>query len=203
MRAFVVAMEREAACVRPFLRNGDRLFVSGVGKVNAAAATARAIAEGAAEVVNVGVCGGLDGEMACGEIYGVERAVEYDFDLSQVNGTAVGVLDESDTPYQALARPAEFARFNWFRGWRTLATGDRFGDSEADYPLMRETLGAGLRDMEGAAVAHVCNRAKVPCAALKCVVNVVGRGSMVGQYAERRDRALARLREAMREWLDV
>ena len=33
MRAFVIAMENEAEQVRPFLRDGDRLYVSGVGKV--------------------------------------------------------------------------------------------------------------------------------------------------------------------------
>ena len=39
MKAFVIAMENEAAVVRPFLKDDDRLYVAGVGKVNAAAAT--------------------------------------------------------------------------------------------------------------------------------------------------------------------
>ena len=47
MRAFVIAMESEAAVVRPFLKDGDRLYVAGVGKVNAAAATQKAIDAGA------------------------------------------------------------------------------------------------------------------------------------------------------------
>ena len=46
--AFVVAMESEADAVRPHLRHGDRLVVCGVGKVNAALATQRAICDGAA-----------------------------------------------------------------------------------------------------------------------------------------------------------
>ena len=44
MRAFVIAMENEAAEVRPFLRDDDRLYVAGVGKVNAAAAAQKASA---------------------------------------------------------------------------------------------------------------------------------------------------------------
>ena len=43
MRVFVIAMECEAGCVRPFLRPEDRLIVCGIGKVNAAAAQANAI----------------------------------------------------------------------------------------------------------------------------------------------------------------
>ena len=63
MRAFVIAMENEAAVVRPFLKDGDRLYVAGVGKVNAAAATQKAIDAGADEIINCGVAGGLDPAM--------------------------------------------------------------------------------------------------------------------------------------------
>lgn len=199
MRAFVTAMESEAAAVRPRLRPGERLFVSGVGKVHAAAATMRAICEGAGEIWNVGVCGGFGAAMAPGEIYGVRRAVQYDFDLSQVNGTAIGVLDGAATPYVELATPPELERFKWFRGWRTLATGDRFTNDEGDYRLVRDTLGAELRDMEGAAVAQVCRDCGVSCVALKCVANVVSGGSMTGQYAANRADALAALAAAMKE----
>jgi len=179
------------------------LYVAGVGKVNAAAATQRAICEGADEIWNVGVCGGFGSDMDVGDVYGVDRAVEYDFDLAQVNGTAVGVLDECDTPYLELAAPPDLAgRLEgkaWFCGYRILATGDRFSDSESDYGLIVKTLGAGLRDMEGAAIAHVCARAGIACVSFKCVTNVVGRGSMTGQYAENRARCLEKLGNAMKE----
>ena len=67
MRAFVIAMESEAAAVRPHLRPDDRLFVSGIGKVNAAAATQRAIDAGATEIWNAGVAGGFDPAQAVGD----------------------------------------------------------------------------------------------------------------------------------------
>ena len=195
-RAFVIAMECEAEAVRPALRDGDTLYVSGIGKVNAAAATQLAICEGADEIWNAGLSGGF-GEVEVGGIYGVDRAVEYDFDLAKLNGTAVGVLDEMKTPYipfDAIAGAERF--FPGFGGWRTLATGDHFNDGEGDYDLITRTLGASLRDMEGAAIAHVCMRRGVPCFSFKCVTNVAGGGSMTGQYRENKNRCLVALETA-------
>lgn len=204
MRAFVIAMPCEADCVRPFLSAPDRLLVCGIGKVNAGATAMKAICEGADEVWNVGVCGGF-GETAVGRVYGVEKAVEYDFDLARLNGTSVGTLDEYDSPYLELSRPADLAArlaaLPFFGGWRTLATGDHFNDSESDYGLIVDDLGATLRDMEGAAIAHVCRKAGVPCVSLKCVTNVAGAGSMTGQYAENRARCLEILKATMEEIL--
>ena len=194
MRVFVIAMPNEAEAVRPHLKAGDRLYVSGIGKVNAAAATQKAICEGADEIWNVGLCGGFGDDIEVGDVFTVDRAVEYDFDLAKLNGTRVGQLNEYDTPYLPFA-PVEglFAR--------TLATGDHFNDSEADYALITKELGASLRDMEGAAIAHVCKREGVRCHAVKCVTNVAGKGSMIGQYEENIRRCLERLSDVMKELL--
>ena len=100
MRAFVIAMENEAAVVRPFLKDGDRLYVAGVGKVNAAAATQKAIDAGADEILNCGVAGGLDPAMEVGEPYEISQAVEYDFDLTIINGYCIRGCKESDTTEQ-------------------------------------------------------------------------------------------------------
>lgn len=202
MRAFVIALEREAQTVRPWLGPADRLFVSGVGKVNAAAATAEALCAGADEIVNVGVCGGFGSAVEVGGIYGVDRAVEYDFDLAELNRTAVGVLNEYETPYLECDRRPALEALAGFGGWRTLATGDHFNNGEADYTLISETLGASLRDMEGAAVAHVCKRAgKRPPLLVKCVTNVAGKGPMLAQFGRNESACLARLSEAMKAFL--
>lgn len=199
MKAFVVAMECEADCVRPHLKPGDRLYVSGIGKVNAAAATQRAICEGAGEIWNIGLAGGF-GDVEVGGIYRVDRAVEYDFDLATINGTPVGTLNEYDTPYIELVAPDGVDERLAFPV-RTLATGDRFNDSAADNELIVRALGAALRDMEGAAVAHVCKRCGVRCVALKCVSDVEGRGAMTGQYLENKARCLAGLTAALKDVL--
>ena len=109
MRAFVIAMENEAAEVRPFLRDDDRLYVAGVGKVNAAAAAQKAIDAGADEIINCGVAGGLDPAMEVGEAYEISQAVEYDFDLTLINGTKLGTHNERTTPYFD-CRPCESSR---------------------------------------------------------------------------------------------
>lgn len=199
MKAFVIAMECEADCVRPHLKPGDRLYVSGIGKVNAAAATQRAICEGADEIWNIGLAGGF-GDVEVGGIYRVDRAVEYDFDLAKINGTPVGTLNEYDTPYIELVAPDGVDERLAFPV-RTLATGDRFNDSAADNELIVRALGAALRDMEGAAVAHVCKRCGVRCVALKCVSDVEGRGAMTGQYLENKARCLAGLTAALKDVL--
>lgn len=210
MRAYVIAMDCEAACVRDRMADafasreygrtvvsgrlgGERvlLVVSGVGKSNAAAATQFAIQSGADEIVNLGVCGGFEPQMKIGDLYEVDRAVQYDFDLAQLNGTAVGVLNERTSPYIPLRTTGRYPA-------KTLATGDHFNDNTADLPLLA-SLGAGLRDMEGAAVAHVCETAGVPCRALKCVTNVLGAGA-TGQYAENLARCLAVLAEAAADY---
>ena len=203
MRAFVIAMRCEADAVEPHLKPGDRLYVAGIGKVNAAAATQKAICEGADEIWNIGLCGGFGDDIEVGDIYGVESATEYDFDLAKINGVSVGVLDGFATPYLHCFKPTVLREDppNWFKGWKILATGDRFNDSEADHELITKTLCASLRDMEGAAVAHVCKLAGVKCVSLKCVSDVAGRGAMTDQYLDNRARCLVGLSQALKELL--
>ena len=201
MRAFVIAMDCEAEAVRPWLKPGDRLYVCGIGKVNAAAATMKAICEGADEVWNAGLCGGFGDDIGVGDVFAVESAVEYDFDLAKLNGTRVGQLNEYDTPYLPLGKVSDLKSRKSGSGLasRVLATGDHFNDSETDYALITRELGASLRDMEGAAIAHVCRQNGIPCYSVKCVTNVAGRGSMTGQYEENRRTSLERLSAAMKE----
>ena len=193
MRAFVIAMENEAEQVRPFLRDGDRLYVSGVGKVNAAAAAQKAVDAGAEEILNCGVAGGLDPKMEVGDACEILQAVEYDFDLTLINGTRLGTHNERKTPFFDCRTTGRFPA-------RILATGDRFTNDERDVtaPL---GLGASVKDMEGAAIAHVCELNGVPCRMLKCISDVHGKGAMTGQYKDNLAKALACLRNALSSWM--
>ena len=193
MRAFVIAMENEAEQVRPFLKAGDSLYVSGVGKVNAAAAAQRAIDAGAEEVLNCGVAGGLDAAMQVGDVCEISKAVEYDFDLTALNGTRLGTHNERDTPYFDCRTTGRFPS-------RVLATGDRFTDDDGDIAALLD-LDATVRDMEGAAIAHVCETNGVPCRMLKCISDVHGRGSMTGQYRDNLEKTLVCLKDALMSWM--
>ncbi len=207
MKVFVIAMDKEADCVVANLADAreERLFgrrvvrgqlggenalvvVSGIGKSNAAAATQLALQlTGAKRIFNLGVSGGFDLNMNAGEIYEAADAVQYDFDLSNLNGTETGTLDERATPFIPCVPTGRFPAAR-------LGTGDRFSDDEGEARLMA-WLGIGLRDMEGAAIAHVCETAGIECTILKCVTNVIGKGVMSRQYAENLPRCLAALTE--------
>lgn len=203
MKVFVTAMECEAASVvRNLVRAEERsvfgrkvvsgffgdvataVVVAGVGKANAAAGTQLAIGTlGADAVINVGVAGGLDPSLSVGAVYRASRAVEYDFDLSKVNRTSVGVPDERDTPFFELAAAGDWPV-------ATVATGDRFTDDERDFAFLRGTFGATVRDMELGAIAHAAFRAGVPVYSFKAITNVVGQGAMTAQYKENLPRCL-------------
>ncbi len=194
MKVFVVAMEKEAAPilevmrVRRFLNFcGKRVLtgelygvrcgvvVCGVGKVNAAMGTQIAIDElGAEVIINIGYAGGLNGSLEVGKIYEISHAVQYDFDLTQLNGTKIGTLDECKENFLALDALSLYPL-------KKLATGDRFNDSAEDFKLLTE-LGADIRDMEGAAVAQVCMHAKVELRAYKVISDLAGSGSTTEQY---------------------
>ncbi len=208
---FVVAMAKEAAPLAGHLERvtekvvwGRRVvegefkgipvaaIISGIGKVNAAAATQLALSLYAPKrILNLGVAGGLKPNMKIGEIYPVARAVEYDFDLTEVNGTSPGVLDEFTTPYLELSvAPKDIPRAV------TLVSGDHFTNDAAEHVFLAR-FQAGLRDMESAAIAHVCATAGVECRAWKCVSDVAGAPEMTRQYKENLALCLDKLAEAI------
>ncbi len=151
------------------------VIICGVGKVNAACGTQYAIdCLGADEIINLGVAGGLNASVKIGEIYCISQAVQYDFDLTQLNGTRIGTLDECNENYLPLKRGGY--------PQRKLATGDRFNDSKDDYRLLTEELQADIRDMEGAAIAQVCMHANVPFRSFKIISDLAGSGSTTEQY---------------------
>lgn len=143
----VVALREEGEHMHEL---GLPVLVTGAGKVRAAAATARALAEQSpSEVINLGTAGALKDGLS--GIHVVGRAVQHDFDgeaIFELTGEHFGPpLELGDGP--------------------GLATGDRF---VADQEL-RERLArlADLADMEGYAVASVAQAAGVPVRLVKIV----------------------------------
>ncbi len=195
MTVFVIAMKNEA---EPILRNiniqrditfcGKRIVtgklygksvgavICGIGKVNAACGAQIAIDElGATHIINIGVAGGLYKHLKVGEIYGISHAVQYDFDLTQLNETEIGTLDECKENYLPLSVYGNYPV-------KKVATGDRFNDSKEDYKLLTEVLHADIREMECAAIAQVCMHAKIKCSAFKIISDITGNGSSTEQY---------------------
>lgn len=152
------------------------VVVCGVGKVNAACGAQYAIDKlGADVIVNLGVAGGLNGSLKIASIYSIAAAVQYDFDLMQLNGTALGTLNECETNYLPLCVAGGYEI-------KKLGTGDRFNDSVEDYKTLTDILGADIRDMEGGAVAQVCMHAGVKYYSFKIISDLAGSGSTTEQY---------------------
>ena len=166
------------------------LIVCGVGKTNAAACTALAVGSlGATSLLNFGVAGGISDRTKIGKIFRIDRAVQYDFDLSEVNGTAIGTLDEYVSPYFTL-KTGNSAFEN-----AILATGDHFKDGTDELALLNG-LGAEVRDMEGGAIAHVAQFTKIPLFMYKAISDEAGKES-VSQYKANLEKALGNLSDAM------
>ena len=176
------------ACGVPFT-----LIVTGVGKTNAAASAMLAIARGADRLLNIGVAGGITPRAKIGSLWQIDRAVQYDFDLSTINGTPVGTLDEYQTPYLPLRTGGKFPT-------ATLATADSFASGQDDMALL-DSLDADVRDMEGAAIAHIAYAAGVPCTMFKSISDNA-REESVREYRENMLIALGALSDNIREILE-
>jgi adenosylhomocysteine nucleosidase len=144
----VVALKEEAAHLDTRLP----ILVTGVGKVSAALAVSRALAQGEkpSEIINIGTAGAL--RPGFSGTHQISRVVQHDFDspgLEALTGYSFGlpILLGGDGP--------------------VLATGDVFVSD----PVLREGLAlrADLVDMEGYAVAAAAAAFEVPVRIIKHV----------------------------------
>ncbi|MBE7067755.1 MAG: 5'-methylthioadenosine/S-adenosylhomocysteine nucleosidase [Clostridiales bacterium] len=163
--------------------------VCGVGKVNAALGTQLLVSKfDAQKLLNFGVAGGLNKDTKLCAVYQIGEAVQFDFDLTQLNGTKIGTLDEYDTNYLALNK------LHLNLPVKKLGTSDRFNDSAEDYKLLTQELNADIRDMEGAAIVQGAYAMKLPVYAVKAISDVAGSGSTTEQFLVNKDKALNNLK---------
>lgn len=207
----VIAMESEANILlsemkinRSLTVSGKKVYVGmaygketavcvcGVGKVNAALGAQLLVSKFDAEILlNFGVAGGLNEHTKLCEVYQIGAAVQFDFDLTQLNGTKIGTLDEYTENYLTLQT------FKFPFPIKKLGTSDRFNDSKTDYQLLTEELGADIRDMEGAAIVQAAYAAKLPVYSIKAISDVAGSGSTTEQFLQNKDRALKNLQSVL------
>lgn len=140
---------------------------SGIGKVNAAAATAYLISERKADLIlNAGLSGAVSslirGDMVAGESY-----IECDFDM-----TAVGNKPGQKCDGQTSLLPADGKLLSYAlesRGVKKApcGTGDLFLSDPVKRDYFKETFAIQSFDMESAAIASVCEKAEVPMLSLR------------------------------------
>lgn len=169
------------------------LTISGVGKVNAAVGACAVLLAGAKTMLNIGTAGGLIPERCTvGELYLINKVVQYDFDLSEINGTEVGTLDGERENLLPLFLPEGLDLPE-----RVLGTGDRFDDSPRDHDLLVR-LGCEIRDMEAGAIAQVCKYAgDVPFCSVKVISDVYGSGATTEQFRSNLRWATGNLSDAL------
>ncbi len=135
--------------------------LSGVGKVNAAVATAMMLQSfDLTEVISVGIAGGIGASTM--DIVISDKTVQYDFDMTPF-GFPMGKLDERDTPFfdcdhelvEELTAIAK-KRGNVLVG--TGACGDAFVTDKNKAKLLKKEFGALFCDMETAAIAQTCEK---------------------------------------------
>lgn len=166
--------------------------VCGVGKVNAALGTQLLISKfDVAKLLNFGVAGGLNASTKLCNVYQIKSAVQFDFDLTQLNGTKIGTLDEYKENYLNLDL------LNLPFDTKKLGTSDRFNDSPVDYKLLTEELNADIRDMEGGAIVQAALCAKLPVYSIKAISDVAGSGSTTEQFLVNKSKALENLKTAL------
>ena len=166
--------------------------ICGVGKVNAALGAQLLVSKFDVEkLLNFGVAGGLNESTELCQVYQISAAVQFDFDLVQLNGTKIGTLNEYTENYLNLnLLDVPFAM-------RKLGTADRFNDSAEDYKLLTQELAADIRDMEGAAIVQTAYAAQLPVYSVKAISDVAGSGSTTEQFLQNKDKALKNLKNAL------
>ncbi|MDA8026237.1 MAG: 5'-methylthioadenosine/adenosylhomocysteine nucleosidase [Actinomycetota bacterium] len=159
------------------------VVVSGIGKVNAAAATSRLISEfEPEEVVVIGLSGALTEDLSVGDIVIADKVVQYDFDLRPLE-KQLGQLPGRKSPYltcdiRAIERWIKVATDLCANDGGTsrevrvggVATGDRIVSDRR----LKELILQGFPDvicveMESGAVGQVCEANGVPFSIVRVI----------------------------------
>jgi adenosylhomocysteine nucleosidase len=146
-------------------------FHGGWGKIAAAASTQYVIDRWSPTLlVNLGTCGGFEGEVERGAIILAERTVVYD------------IVEQMGDPQAAIAHYATDLDLSWLEEpypqdvRRTLLlSGDRDLLVE-EIPRLKAEFGAAAGDWESGAIAYVAARNDIRCLILRGVSDLVGSG---------------------------
>ncbi len=155
---------------------------SEAGQTFAAAATMLLINEFNVEVIiNYGVVGALKDNIKTMHTAIVEKIVHYDFDTSELDNCAVGYHVGYDDVYLKNSKELiDLAlKVRPDLPLLTLASGDKFIGNPNKKRRLGEDFKADICDMEGAGIALICDRAKIPYLMIKTISD-----SLEGEGAE-------------------
>ncbi len=153
------------------IKHHDRnliLFHGGWGKISAAASTQYAIDRWNPRLlVNLGTCGGFEGEIKRGVIMLVERTIVYDIfeQMGDADAHIAYYTTELDLSWLREPYPQEVHK-------GLLVSGDR-DLHPADINGLKRRFGAIAGDWESGAIAFVARRNDIPCLILRSVSDIV------------------------------
>ena len=183
------------------LSKGDRTLDiigvrCGVGKVNAASATAFLIADDKVDMIlNAGLSGAVQ-KLRREDMIAVESYVECDYDLTAI-GKPLGVkADGQKYIYTADEKLMAYALESDGIIKATAGTGDIFLTDKVRKELYRDTFGIESFDMETAAIAGVCDKSGVPMLSLRKISDDADDAS-AEDYTEMNNRQEACLTELL------
>ncbi len=183
------------------LSKGDRVLNiigvrCGIGKVNAASATAFLIADDKADIIlNAGLSGAVQ-KLRREDMIAVETYVECDYDLTAI-GKPLGVkADGQKYIYSADERLMSYALMSDGIIKAKAGTGDIFLADKVRKELYRDTFAIESFDMETAAIAGVCDKSGVPMLSLRKISDDADDAS-VEDYSEMNNRQESCLTELL------
>lgn len=145
------------------------LFHGGWGKISAAASAQYAVDTWKPDLlVNLGTCGGFEGEIERGEIILVEKTIVYD------------IIEQMGDPQEHIAHYTTHIDLSWLEPpyptpvrQALLVSGDRDLLVE-DIPNLKSLYGAAAGDWESGAIAFVASRNRIRLLILRGVTDLVG-----------------------------
>ncbi len=178
-------------------------FHGGWGKIAAAASTQYVIDRWRPNLIlNLGTCGGFEGEIERGEIILVNRTVVYDIyeQMGDHDEHIAHYTTEIDLSWLGESYPQVVKK-------SLLVSGDRDLFIE-DVPLLKEKFGAVAGDWESGSIAFVAARNEVRCLILRGVTDLVGRGGgeaygNLSLYKAAARQVLEQLIEHLPRWLET
>ena len=145
-------------------------FHGGWGKIAAAASTQYVIDRWSpALLINLGTCGGFEGEIEKGTIILVERTVVYDIveQMGDPDAAIAHYTTDIDLSWLSEPYPQDVRRTLLVSGDRDLLV--------RDIPRLKAQFGAVAGDWESGAIAWVAARNHTRCLILRGVTDLVGR----------------------------
>ena len=179
----------------------------GVGKVNAAALTQLFVTKEVTRVIFTGVAGAVDPTLKVGDLVVSTDALQHDLDvtalgynLGQVPGEPLSWQADETLRDLALEAAQGLEEVKTISG--RIVSGDQFIASAEKVAQLRETFSAACAEMEGAAVAQVCAKAKIPFVIIRSISDTADHEAEVN-FREFTPLAAKRAKRVVREMLEA